>query len=778
MKIRSFIFLVVIVLGLFPLLIMVALNLPKTIERLEYAAELETQARSQVDFAKINARIRCLKKSLLHSSTLPSSLAVVSHKEENEGLSDLFMSWFALDEPISGFALFDASGHEALGFFRSQGRLIERAAGKERLSGSFLDDALALHGNEIFVGLVDEKSDPLQLTGHDEYTLILLSAVKEVDKPAVGVAMMRVDMSTFLENFKDALWVTEKGTYLKSCQVDGKGLKIYEGVAGVSDCNAFADFPGLQSDGRKGDPLILADKQQKKIAWMPLIFHAEKQAIMWVGTVVDESAVQSWKFGLMLNVVVVICIMLLVVFLTANWITLKIDVIRKDLLAGLDDIINNEKKVVFDWRGPVELHQLGDDLTSFAHRYTDACEARQVAESALRESEDKFRNLTASALDGIILMDNEGNVAYWNEAAASIFGFSSAEALGRPIHQLIDSRREGESQIVHETAGEEKGLIADYAHTVELMARTNAGREVLVELSLSSTRIRNKWHAIWIVRDVTERRKNEEEARKQQQQLQHADKMISLGLLVSGVAHEINNPNSIALLNLPVLARAWESVKPILDEYYQENGDFAVAGVEYTLMRQQLPRVCAELEESAARIRQIVVDLKDYARAETTGQMQAVDMNSVVQSAVRLTSTSIQRATKQFTAVYAEGLPMVLGNRQRLVQVFINLIQNSCEALGETGRAIQVTTRYNIENDGVEIVVHDEGSGIAQEVLNKVTDPFFTTKRSMGGTGLGLSVSAGIVKEHNGMIHFDSVVNQGTVVVVSLPVMVKPEKNA
>jgi len=203
-----------------------------------------------------------------------------------------------------------------------------------------------------------------------------------------------------------------------------------------------------------------------------------------------------------------------------------------------------------------------------------------------------------------------------------------------------------------------------------------------------------------------------------------------------------------------------------------------VAGVEYTLMRQQLPRVCAELEESAARIRQIVVDLKDYARAETTGQMQAVDMNSVVQSAVRLTSTSIQRATKQFTAVYAEGLPMVLGNRQRLVQVFINLIQNSCEALGETGRAIQVTTRYNIENDGVEIVVHDEGSGIAQEVLNKVTDPFFTTKRSMGGTGLGLSVSAGIVKEHNGMIHFDSVVNQGTVVVVSLPVMVKPEKNA
>ncbi len=771
MKIRSFIFLVVIVLGLFPLLVMVALNLPKTIERLEYAAELETQARSQVDFVKINARIRCLKKSLLHSSTLPLTLDVVNHTGESKVLTELFVSWFALDDPVSGFALFDVSGRETLGFFRSQGNVIKREAGGKLLSDLFLQTSLNLQGNEIFVGLVDENSDPLGLTDKDQYTLIMLAPVREPGKQAVGVAMMRVDMSNFLENFKDSLWVTEKGAYLKNCQLDGQGRKMYESVSKVENCNAFDEFPRLKSDGRKGDPLILADKSQRKITWMPLIFHAEKQAVMWIGTVVDESAVQSWKLGLTLNVVMVVCVMLLLVFLTANWIAVQIDTVRKDLLVGLDDIINNEKRVIFDWRGPVELQRLGTDLTSFAHRYTDACEARQVAEAALRESEDKFRNLTASALDGIILMDNEGNVTYWNEAAAMIFGFSSAEAMGRPIHQLIDSRREGESQIVQGPEGERENLIGDYAHTVELMAKTNTGREVLVELSLSSTRIRNQWHAIWIVRDVTERRKNEEEARKQQQQLQHADKMISLGLLVSGVAHEINNPNSIALLNLPVLARAWESVKPILDEFYQENGDFSVAGVEYTLMRQQLPRVCAELEESAARIRQIVIDLKDYARAETTGQMVAVDMNGVVQSAVRLTTTSIQRATKHFTAIYGEGLPMVLGNRQRLVQVCINLIQNSCEALGETGRAIMVTTRYDREKEGVEIIIQDEGNGIAQDVLNKVTDPFFTTKRSMGGTGLGLSVSAGIVKEHNGMIHFDSVVNQGTVVVISLPVI-------
>lgn len=767
MKLRCFIFLTVIVLGLFPLFILVGLNLPKTLDRLESAAELETQARSQVDFAKLNARIRCLKKSLLHSTTLPSTLEVVNHTGDRNALAALFVSWFVLDEPISGFFLFDASGRETLGFSRIQGKLVVREAKKENLVGPFLQESLGLKEKEIFVGLVDEKSDPLGLTGRDEYTLILLSAVRELGKPAAGVIMMRVDMSTFLESFNNSLWVTEEGVYLKGSQSDVPEGRIYEGVGKIDDCNAFEEFPGLKSVGRKGEPLILKDNNRNKIVWMPIIFHAEKQAVMWVGTVVDESAMESWKFSLMLNVVVVIGIMSLLVFLTANWITARIDTIQKDLLVGLDDIINNEKKVIFDWKGPVELKSLGADLTSFANRYTDTFKARKVAEAALRESEDKFRNLTASALDGIILMDHEGNIAYWNEAAATIFGFTSIEALGSPIHQLIDARREGESLIVQGLEG--KNLVGDFSHTVELVTRNRNGSEVLIELSLSSTRIRNKWHAIWIVRDVTERKKSEEQTRKQQQQLQHADKMISLGLLVSGVAHEINNPNSIALLNLPVLERAWESVKPILDEFYQENGDFTVAGVDYTVMRQQLPRVCAELEESAARIRQIVVDLKDYARVETSGQLVQVDMNDVVQSGVRLTMNSIHRATHRFTATYGENLPEVLGNRQRLVQVVINLIQNSCEALGESGLSIAVTTRYNSESDGVEVVIRDEGSGIAPDVLNKVTDPFFTTKRNMGGTGLGLSVSAGIVKEHNGVIHFVSVLDQGTEVIVSLP---------
>ena len=149
--------------------------------------------------------------------------------------------------------------------------------------------------------------------------------------------------------------------------------------------------------------------------------------------------------------------------------------------------------------------------------------------------------------------------------------------------------------------------------------------------------------------------------------------------------------------------------------------------------------------------------------------MEGVDVVDVVKSAVRLTSNTIHKRTKHFATHYSSEKLMVEGNRQRLSQVVINLIQNSCEALDNPEKALIVSTRYNKDIDGVEISIRDEGSGIALDDLKKVTDPFFTTKRTMGGTGLGLSVSAGIVKEHNGLMHFTSELGIGTEVVIVFP---------
>ena len=765
MKIRSFIFLVVIALGLFPVLILAALSLPKTIERLEYAAELETQARSHVGFTQLNARIRCLKKSLIRSATLPSAFATLENPLEVKTLSKVMQQWFIHDVQVKGFMLIDALGVELLSVHRQNHKFTKPEFSENHHGHKFLVESLAVEENHVLVKLVDHKSDPFHRTRSDEYELIMSTPVVTEDGVTKGVMLMRVDMSQFLQDFMDSYWVTDNGSYLRGCRSGNEPVDYAYGGADT-DCNAFQEFPGLKIM-ETTDPLILSGKNNNKIAWMPLVFNREQQAVMWVGTLVDESAMKKWKMNMIISVLVIFTIMSVLVFISAKWISARLEFIQKDLLTGLHNIINNERQVTFDWTGPLEIKKLAVDLTGLSKRYSEICDARNDAEISLRESEDKFRSLTGSALDGIILMDHGGNITYWNEAAATIFGFSDVEAMGHPIHSLIDPRREGEDLTVKPLEQVESG--SSFARTVELMARNKNGTDVYVELSLSSTTIKGQWHAIWIVRDISERKRVEEKARTQRQQLQQADKMISLGLLVSGVAHEINNPNSIALLNVPILARSWESAKPILDEFYEENGDFSIAGIEYSTMRNQLPRICMELEESAVRIKQIVVELKDYARQETSGQMDGVNINDVVQSAVRLTSNAIQKRTRRFVTHYTKEKLLVEGNKQRLSQVVINLIQNSLEALENTEKSLSISTAYNESVDGVEITISDEGSGIAPEDLKKVTDPFFTTKRTMGGTGLGLSVSAGIVKEHNGLMNFTSELGVGTQVVIVFP---------
>jgi signal transduction histidine kinase len=301
-----------------------------------------------------------------------------------------------------------------------------------------------------------------------------------------------------------------------------------------------------------------------------------------------------------------------------------------------------------------------------------------------------------------------------------------------------------------------------------LITKKRNGTDLPVELSLSEARIKDKWHSIWIIRDISERKWAEEKILLHHKQLQQADKMVSLGLLVSGVAHEINNPNSIALLNIPMLAKSWQSVQPILDRFYKENGDFLVAGLDYSEMKDQIPKLFQEVDESSRRIKDIVKDLKDYARQDNTQTMEFIDINEIVRASVRLTGNQIKSSTSKFMAKYGDDLPTIRGNSQRLEQVIINLLQNSCDALEEKQAAIIIDTGVTDDRQQVYIKVEDEGCGIPPESLDQIADPFFTTKRSKGGTGLGLSVSAGIVKEHNGTISFSST-GKGTVAIISFP---------
>ena len=272
-----------------------------------------------------------------------------------------------------------------------------------------------------------------------------------------------------------------------------------------------------------------------------------------------------------------------------------------------------------------------------------------------------------------------------------------------------------------------------------------------------------------LANEVTERKRALEELQRHQDKLIQADKMASLGILVSGVAHEINNPNALILLNTPILKEAYADATEILEEYYRQHGDFSLGGLPYSRMRQEVPRLTDEVQESARRIRRIVDDLKDFSRRDDAAISTFFALNPVVEAALRLVDPTLRKATTNFSVELGTGLPEICGSPQRIEQVVINLVLNACQALADRSGAITVRTRLNSAATQVVLEVRDSGSGILPEHLPHLTDPFFTTKREIGGTGLGLAICSGIIEKHGGTLEFVSTPGAGTIVTVHLP---------
>ena len=316
------------------------------------------------------------------------------------------------------------------------------------------------------------------------------------------------------------------------------------------------------------------------------------------------------------------------------------------------------------------------------------------------------------------------------------------------------------------------GQVTQYR--VDLRIETPSGREKWISdtsVPLLEERTGKVIGSLGILQDITQRIRMEEASRRQQEKLVQTEKLVSLGTLVSGVAHEINNPNNFITLNAPILAETWESIEPILEEYYQANGDFLLGGVYYSKMRKHVPDLFSGIVTGANRIKNIVRELRNFARKSPSDIMAKVDINSVINSAMTLLDNMIRKSTNHFRLECGDHLPPVKGHFQRLEQVVINLLQNACQALSSKDQKIIVRTSYREVDRKIIVTVEDEGCGIPEDIGKYIMDPFFTTRRDSGGMGLGLSISSRIVNDHGGILSLDSHPEKGTRAVMELPAM-------
>ncbi len=360
---------------------------------------------------------------------------------------------------------------------------------------------------------------------------------------------------------------------------------------------------------------------------------------------------------------------------------------------------------------------------------------RKAAEAALRASEEQYRAMFNASIDGLALWTADGELVDTNPALRRIYGQGDNEGFV-PL-----SPRWGGPSYAAEFL---RSVAAGESRHIEVTELRNDGVALDVEVHGIPMRYQGKPHVLTIARDVTEKKRSATELARQRETLYQREKLAALGSLLAGVAHELNNPLSV------VVARA---------VLLEERGDPATQAAALKI------RVAAE------RCARIVRTFLAMARQQQPERGPVV-INEVVTAALDMTGYAIRTSSIDVKLDLAPDIPPTLADADQLHQVLLNLIINAQQSLQEQPlpRHIRVETRYVAVADMIRIVVADNGPGIPAHLRARIFEPYFTTKPTGMGLGVGLAVSLGIVEAHGGTLTVDCPSEGGAVFTITLPV--------
>jgi PAS domain S-box-containing protein len=362
----------------------------------------------------------------------------------------------------------------------------------------------------------------------------------------------------------------------------------------------------------------------------------------------------------------------------------------------------------------------------------------------LVSSEQRYRALFEHAKNGIgVLKAEDQRLTEVNNKFCEILGCQPKGLVGRRIHEVVSA---GDGSGADPLADLLRG---DPQDDVEMELRAPSGNTIPTAVSTYEITADGGRLIILLVRDLTERRRLEEEKEVIQRQLFQSSKLASIGELSAGVAHEINNPLN-GIINFAQLLK---------DDGVAQTDD----------QRRMVDGIIGEGE----RIARIVRDLLTFARRDPS-ELTRVHLAETITASMSLFGHQFVKDGIEVEVEVEEGLPPVTADGSRLRQVVINMISNAHHALrAKAGgqKVLRVTARAAGRAGGqrVHLEFFDNGAGIRREDIDKVFDPFFTTRRAIGGTGLGLSLSFGIVREYGGTIRVESAEGSHTRFVVELP---------
>jgi two-component system NtrC family sensor kinase len=372
-------------------------------------------------------------------------------------------------------------------------------------------------------------------------------------------------------------------------------------------------------------------------------------------------------------------------------------------------------------------------LLLFASQAAIAIQNARLFED-IRTAEANYRDLFDNANDFIFTLDSNFRISSANKAVLKATGYQLEEIIGTHITEFI---------LPEQTPKLFKLLKARLASdkspaTFELPVRGKGEKKALLEVTIRVRRVgRRPVNIHCIARDITQRRELEK-------QLRQTEKLSTIGKLVAGVAHELNNPLT-SIIGYASLLQENDILQPYRDDLE-------------VIFRQ------------ADRARLIVKDLLTFAR-KIDLETRPVDINEIIQTSLALTKPALQSHQVRVTTALDFGLPLTMADSHQLEQVFVNLITNAVQALATVTRSRYLTIESKRANNVILLRFADNGPGVPAEIAHRIFDPFFSTKQVGEGTGLGLSICFGIISEHQGRIWAEEASPTGATFYVELPIV-------
>lgn len=479
-----------------------------------------------------------------------------------------------------------------------------------------------------------------------------------------------------------------------------------------------------------------------------------------IGTVLVEISTEEPLLSLFHSIKAILLTNLIKMFFIATFIILLVEYLITRHLKHLSQYLEQNQSLE-SLKSTIKLssqHNSPNEIDSVVLAINQMRSKLKELWSQLQMSEQNYRQIINNSGQGVLITTNGKNI-HCNKKALELFNIQSIDHFKQHLYTINNNI---------ETHNKDLPSLPSMLEIIIPKQNSTHNEQKVIQHFFHNVLWSGEPSIVHFFIDITPLKKLEQKHRQQEAYMIQSDKMNSLGVMVSGITHEINNPNHLIRINIDTLSRLWEEICPILDAHHKKHPEWKLSNIPYSEIKLLLPVAMNDIKQGSIQIQNIITELKNFIRSNDSTSFNNYNIDTIIHDVLRILQPHISRKNIQVHYHPFQPNLELEARKTQLNQVFVNLILNAIQSCKTNTGKVVITA--NKVNENIVFTVEDNGYGIAPNHLHKIFDLFHSSKKEVGGTGIGLAIVFKLIQIHHGEIRVQSEVNNGSTFTISLPI--------